>query len=274
MLGPWELVADDGSVTPVVVPGTVAQAFSDRLDERTWVFRALVTAVPDDAELAIDGVATSYEVAVDGTIVLRCRSMFAKHRIPLPEGKPPRARWRTRIVDDGSLRLIRTTLIGRCPGIAPGPPVVGPWRPVTLRTRREPLGLRTRMDGTTGVLTSSTGSTLTCAGVTGVGELRIPDVERWWPHTHGDPVLHDVTVDGRTVARVGFRGDARLADAQALDARQHRRPLGPAVVPVELGGVDRLVGEVPRHRQRAEVDPSAGGGGGVGHRPAVVRERQ
>ncbi|MCU1601191.1 MAG: glycoside hydrolase family 2 protein, partial [Frankiales bacterium] len=235
MLGPWELVADDGSVTPVVVPGTVTQAFTVDLDERTWVFRALVHEVPEDAELAIDGVATSYDVAIDGTVVLSCRSMFARHRIPvtvrvgsvveirclplataLPAEKPARARWRTRIVDDGNLRLIRTTLLGRCPGIAPGPPVVGPWRPVTLRSRSEPLGLQTRMDGTTGVLTSTSTATLTCAGVTGVGELRLPDVERWWPHTHGDPVLHDVTVDGRAVARVGFR-DLRNADPSSLD---------------------------------------------------------
>jgi len=224
VLGPWELVADDGTVAPVVVPGTVTQAFSERLDERTWVFRTEVLAVPDDPELAVEGVATSYEVVVDGVVVARSASMFATHRIPvevrvgstvelrchplataLPEPRPPRARWRTRLVDDGDLRLVRTALLGRCPGIAPGPPVVGPWRPVTLRSREEPLGLRTRLEGTTGVLTSRSARTLTCAGVSGVGELRIPDVAVWWPHTHGEPVLHDVTVDGEVVARVGFR---------------------------------------------------------------------
>ena len=224
VLGPWTLTADDGTTVPVVVPGTVAQAFSDDLDERTWVFGTTVTAVPDDPELVVDGVATSYDVLVDGVPVASSTSMYARHRIPvdvrvgstveirchplataLPVEKPPRARWRSRIVDDGNLRLIRTALLGRCPGIAPGPPVVGPWRPVTLRSRQEPLGLRTRLDGTTGVLTSRSSRTLSCAGVTGVGELRIPDVERWWPHTHGEPVLHDVMADGEVVARVGFR---------------------------------------------------------------------
>ncbi|MCW2708582.1 MAG: glycoside hydrolase family 2 protein, partial [Frankiales bacterium] len=130
--------------------------------------------------------------------------------------KPPRARWRTRIVDDNSLRLVRTTLLGRCPGIAPGPPVVGPWRPVTLETARPALGLRTSMDGTTGVLTSTSDLELTCAGVTGVREVRIPNVDRWWPHTHGDPVLHDVTVAGEVVARVGFRS-LQNADPSSLD---------------------------------------------------------
>jgi beta-mannosidase len=224
VLGPWELVADDGATVPVTVPGTVAQAFQEDLDDREWLFRTTVLAVPDDPELVVDGVATSYDVLVDGTRVAGSTSMYARHRVPvtvrvgsvvevrchplataLPADRPPRARWRTRLVDDGDLRLIRTALLGRCPGIAPGPPVVGPWRPVLLRTRQEPLGLRTRVDGTTGVLTSTSTRTLTCAGVTAVGELRIPDVALWWPHTHGQPVLHDVVADGEVVARVGFR---------------------------------------------------------------------
>ena len=45
------------------------------------------------------------------------------------------------------------------------------------------------------------------------GELRVPDVARWWPHTHGEPALHDVRLvvhgDCGTTAvdagRVGFR---------------------------------------------------------------------
>ena len=46
-----------------------------------------------------------------------------------------RARWRTRVVDDGRLRWIRTSITGRAPGFAPGPPVAGPWRPILLERR-------------------------------------------------------------------------------------------------------------------------------------------
>ncbi len=41
------------------------------------------------------------------------------------------------------------------------------------------------------------------------GTLRIPDVGLWWPHTHGSPTLHAVTIDIGTVridlGEVGFR---------------------------------------------------------------------
>ena len=228
--GPWELEADDGTVVPVVVPGTVTQAHPQALDadERTWVFRTVVTSVPPDPVLVLEGVATAYQVFVDGQPLFSGASMYASVRVPvvvregsvveirclplaaaLPEEKAPRARWRTRLVDNNDLRLIRTTLLGRCPGIAPGPPVVGPWRPVRLESRASEVRLSTRLEGTVGVLSVEGPGEFTCRGVTGTGELRIPDVELWWPHTHGRPVLHEVTrmLDGvsSVVGRVGFR---------------------------------------------------------------------
>ncbi|MFN2536617.1 MAG: hypothetical protein ABR549_00515, partial [Mycobacteriales bacterium] len=224
----------------------------------------------------LGGVATTYEVMDDGVVLLSCRSLYARHRIPvrvqpgsvveirclpladaLPGEKPPRARWRTQLVEDGSLRLIRTTLLGRCPGIAPGPPVVGPWRPVTLESADpdpDPaLGLRTRLDGTTGVLTSSSALPLTCCGVTAVGELRIPDVARWWPHTHGDPVLHAVTVDGAVVARVGFRS-LENADPTALDLVVNGVPVWARGAVWTPPGLLAGVPEDPRHTVRLAVD--------------------
>ena len=240
----WELVADDGTVSAVQVPGTVTQAYPDALDAdlREWVFRTVLADVPPGpVDLVLEGVATSYEVVLDGTTVLRGRSMHEAHTVDvtslahqgcvleirclplataLPDGKPPRARWRSRLVEDNSLRLIRTTLLGRCPGIAPGPPVVGPYRPVSLQTRRPAVSLSATLDGTTGVLTVTGEGTFSCAGVTGTGELRIPDVPLWWPHTHGTPVLHDVarTLNGVStiVGRVGFRSVVN-ACADSLD---------------------------------------------------------
>ncbi len=236
----WQLLADDGTQTPVTVPGTVTQVFPQALDadERPWTFRTVVDEVPAaPVDLVLEGVATSWEAVLDGTVVADGRSMFAATRVDvtslvskgsvleirclplataLPDGRPPRARWRTRLVADNNLRLIRTTLLGRCPGIAPGPPVVGPWRPVRLETRRSAFSVSTRLDGSVGVVTVTGEGVFHCADVSGTSELRLPDVERWWPHTHGEPVLHDVTrtLEGvtTTVARVGFRSVQNASD--------------------------------------------------------------
>ena len=59
------------------------------------------------------------------------------------------------LVDEPRLRWVRTQVLGRAPGFAPGPPVVGPYRPMVLAT--EPAVAVDERSGT------------------------------WWPHTHGTP---------------------------------------------------------------------------------------
>ena len=173
-------------------------------------------------------------------LVIRCLPLTPALEVQ----RKPRARWRTNLVADGRLRWFRTMILGRAPGFAPGPPVVGPWRPVSLVRRRgvvvEALPVRTRLDGDDGVLRSrgavralgrrartdrgrarwrlgrharALETTDGPGGVTFHGELRVPSVRRWWPHTHGEPALHDVRLvvglGAATVAidggRVGFR---------------------------------------------------------------------
>jgi beta-mannosidase len=182
-------------------------------------------------------------------LAIRCRALS-----PLLRGRrKPRARWRTKLVSNGELRWFRTMLLGRAPGFAPGPAAVGPWRPVWLeRPRRvavSELMLRPRVAGDDGVLAvrarlrvagaaSTTGLTVELDGrsgrhttslalareddeLVGHGELRIPSVARWWPHTHGEPALHDVRLvvacASETAAveagRVGFRSLAPGARA-------------------------------------------------------------
>jgi beta-mannosidase len=164
----------------------------------------------------------------------------------LAEPRKPRARWRSALVEDGNLRWYRTSLLGRAPGFSPGPPIVGPWREVAIERRRgvviEDLRVRAIMDGDAGRLTVAASTRTTDAPIDRVrveldgpsgrhatdlpieasaaagsstirGELTIPDVARWWPHTHGVPALHDVrlvvgTRDGELTldaGRVGFR---------------------------------------------------------------------
>ncbi|HEY2717948.1 MAG TPA: hypothetical protein VGI73_17185, partial [Solirubrobacterales bacterium] len=265
---------------PAGVPGTAAAALRDAgrwrpgdehdFDAEDWWFRVRFEAAPaadgEEVVLCLGGVATVHEVFLDGELIHAGDSMFASDGLDvgarLREGgnelaircralgpqlrvrRKPRARWRTALADNG-LRFFRTMLLGRCPGFAPGPAAVGPWRPVWIERRRafavERLELRPRIDGADGELTvrarlrllggglpsaadvvvsgagEAEGSLRISAGGDGVaeleGEIRIAEVARWWPHTHGDPALHEVTVRvagadwelGIDAGRVGFR---------------------------------------------------------------------
>jgi len=272
------------------VPGTAAGVLRDAgnqatesLDSEDWWFRTRFQGgAPEPGEevvLRLGGIATLSEVYLNGQLVVESESMFAAHAVDVgdrlegvnelaircraltPEfavQRKPRARWRTRLVSDGSLRWFRTMILGRAPGFAPGPAAVGPWRQVWLERRRdiavEDLALRTRIEGDDGILAVKArlrelGETPADAveveldgpsgrhvgsleiqrgdrGVTVRGSLRVPSVARWWPHTHGDPALHDVRltvrIGSRSVVvdtgRVGFRtlaaGDRPDTDVQ------------------------------------------------------------
>jgi beta-mannosidase len=269
---------------PCRVPGTAAGALRDAglwqpgdphdFDAEDWWFRTSFVAEPtaagEELRLRLDGIATVADVYLNGELVLESTSMFAAHSLDVGERlggenelvirchallplldapRSPRARWRTRLVADGKLRFFRTMLLGRAPGIAPGPAAVGPWRAVALERRQhlvvEQLTLRPRLENGAGVLSvrallrSPDGASLTAAeveldGPSGVhratlalavadhdgvavvearGELQVADVARWWPHTHGEPVLHDVRLIvsrgeqpvSVAAGRVGFR---------------------------------------------------------------------
>ncbi|TPW32807.1 glycosyl hydrolase 2 galactose-binding domain-containing protein [Pararhizobium mangrovi] len=160
----------------------------------------------------------------------------------------PRARWRPAMIDEQKLRLVRTTLLGHMPGWSPKFDIVGPWRPVRLVSAGEEATildhtLRADLEGTTGRLAvvldladpdlAAAPASVTCAGVTAdlerqaptrlVADVAIPDVAAWWPHTHGAPVLHPVTVhlDGaeHALGRVGFR---RIVLDRGADGRDFR----------------------------------------------------
>jgi beta-mannosidase len=176
---------------PARVPGTAAGALRDAgrwqpgeprdLDGEEWWFRTSFDARPlapgEEAVLHLDGIATVAEVHLNGEPLLQSESMFEEHALSLgerlrehneltircralapllAESRRPRARWRTRLVGERNLRFFRTMLLGRAPGFAPGPAVVGPWREVWLERRKgvvvEELALRPRVDGRRGVL--------------------------------------------------------------------------------------------------------------------------
>jgi beta-mannosidase len=172
---------------------------------------------------------------------------------PLLAGRRrPAARWRSRIVYSGNLRWYRTMMLGRSPDYARGPAPVGPWRPVRLE-RLEAIGVeelvvRPRLEGDDGVaavrvrargcedpvaavLGEHRAELRPAAGGWHEAELRIPDVERWWPHTHGEPALHELSIEigGEPVARrrIGFRSLTWAEDiaADGLDLHVNGIPV-------------------------------------------------
>jgi beta-mannosidase len=247
----WEAArgAEPSEWVPARVPGTAAAAFGPDaadFDAEDWWFRTRFGAEPGEATLRFGGIATVAEVLLNGEPILESESMFVAHAVrvtvrevnelvircrplrPLLDvPRRPRARWRTQLAE-GNLRFFRTTLLGRAPGFAPGPAPVGPWRPVTLERHPQPAAARIRveLDGEDGVIHAD--GEIVCEGRSGEGELRLPGVERWWPHTHGEPRLYEVRV-GDTVRRVGFRalqpGPDYDVDADALALRVNGVPV-------------------------------------------------
>lgn len=307
---------------PVAVPGPAGEPVPDDPDTAdTWfhaAFRMDRAQAGEEIRLRAGGLATLVDVDLDGTRVIESGSMYATHDVDvtslvggdhvltlrcralteaLAVRRRPRARWRTRLVRDNDLRWIRTSILGRAPGFAPGPPLVGPWQPIWLERRRlvavDALRVRTALDGDAGVVRVTV--TLRALGpdgisaaelrlggpngehrsaialrpvrgddrtVRGEASLRVPDVERWWPHTHGRPSLHDVrlavTTGDRTVdveaGRVGFR---TLAPGPAAGHDLERDGLSLRVndVPVFARGAvwTPLPGAVPADAAAADV---------------------
>ncbi|WP_375465505.1 glycoside hydrolase family 2 protein [uncultured Methylobacterium sp.] len=270
--GPWELVLTEpgacaspadasarGGWIPATVPGTVAAALraagrwsesepSPIHDRDVW-YRTRFHGRGRE-RLCFAGLATLAEVWFDGALVLSARSMFLAHEVEVEASgtvefalcfralgaelaRPNRrGRWRPRLATPGSLRHVRTSLLGFMPGWCPAIDLVGPYRPVTRHAldagpRVIAADLRAELDGTTGrlrlrldlagcaapTLALRCGEARTVLDATAPGRfdgaLLIPEVALWWPHTHGEPHLHPVEaeIDGHRLdlGRVGFR---------------------------------------------------------------------
>jgi beta-mannosidase len=263
------------------VPGTAAGALraaglwsldgpERRFDAHDFWYRTrfdLPAGTPlDGAVLEFDGLATHCEVWLNGALISRCDNMYQAHTAPAThlrtghnelllrflaldgvlKKRLPRPRWRAPMIENQQLRWHRTTVLGRTPGWSPPVAPVGPWKPVRLRTRSQPLEqlqLRAELAGSTGVvrfdarmrdaasLRHATLQLLDGAAIAASVAIRVsgdsvqatleaPGVSAWWPHTHGQPQLHVVQLAGVDVqgnaftlplGRVGFRSITRPA---------------------------------------------------------------
>ncbi|MGF6777662.1 glycosyl hydrolase 2 galactose-binding domain-containing protein [Paraburkholderia sp. GAS334] len=172
------------------------------------------------------------DIELNGTAAL---ALCFRSITPALEARRSRARWRPRLVSPPTLRNVRTTLLGHMPGWCPPLQAAGPWRPVELLGGSphafDTVDLSSRVEGNNGVVSltltfideqiSMPAAQLTCGGVdatlawrdkrTLTGSLRVPNANRWWPHTHGVASLYDVALKLGDVpasiglGRVGFR---------------------------------------------------------------------
>ncbi|NKE76676.1 beta-mannosidase [Ochrobactrum sp. J50] len=217
-------------------------------NQDAWYFLDL-EETPGPATLHFGGLATICDIFFNGELLLQTDSMFLSQDLPVTltgkdelalcfralaprlNQKGPRARWRTQLMNTQGLRLVRTTALGYMPGWCPEVHAVGPWRPVTIsRPDAETISgiaIRARLsetgDGELEASFSYSGKaeilTLHCAGQQATCEqqngdqwtarLTLSNIEPWWPHTHGNPTLHDVELSldevTRSLGRTGFR---------------------------------------------------------------------
>ncbi|MEX3999185.1 glycoside hydrolase family 2 protein [Paraburkholderia sp. EG285A] len=152
---------------------------------------------------------------------------------PALAARRARARWRPRLVSPPTMRNVRATLLGHMHGWCPPLQAAGPWRPIELISDApdaiHSASLAASMQGDDGLVEltlrfvhahdCAMPAAMRCAGAQAAlvwqdthtvrGVLRVPAPERWWPHTHGTPVRHAVTLQlgDRAIALgdVGFR---------------------------------------------------------------------
>lgn len=197
--------------------------------------------------LTSDNMFRAHEVPLSGLapqneLLLRFRSL--DHSLT---AKRPRPRWKAPMIENQQIRWFRTTVLGRTPGWSPPAAAVGPWRDVWIERRKavelSNITVRAGLQGEQGLLDLGvdieplpgcsvvsatlileradrrhvTPLTLDTSGRRAIGTLSIPDVEKWWPHTHGVPATYDTRIEIRVqrsghedvctvdLAPIGFR---------------------------------------------------------------------
>lgn len=208
--------------------------------------------------LASDSMFVTHDLDIElhgsATLALCFRSLT-----PALAAKRSRARWRPRLVTPSTLRNVRTTLLGHMPGWCPSVQAVGPWRPIEMLTdvphASDTIDLTSRLEDDDGVVSltlhflhphdvDTCTASLNCGGVvsslqwhdayTLTGSVRVPHVECWWPHTHGEPTLYPLTLQlddecviSQSLGSIGFRSIEvdRGADGAGFALRVNGTPV-------------------------------------------------
>jgi beta-mannosidase len=284
-----------------------------KLDEQEFWYRTSIVgeAVPTGEQiwLELDGLATLAEVFWNGERILQSESMFQQHRCCLTtdwrsenelvivfrsltaavkqkRGKLPTARWKTRMVAEQQLRWFRTTLLGRAPGFAASPTIVGPWREIRVVKQRlfrlDGICWRSRLDSGANVSGSADGiveirfdvetldpSNPLIGGRIRVGGdtaeinqnqacLKVPKVSWWMPHTHAEStVLYSAQLELDFADGSKWIADQRQIGFRSVDWQE---PLQLKIngLPIFLRGVIWTPTEPENVRPRLQLLKDAG----------------
>ena len=219
-------------------------------------YRTTITG-DGEAILRFDQLATIADVYLDDRLILSSHNMFVAYEVEVALAgthalqiafrsldaylatKEGRARWQPSLAHPPALRFVRRLLLGRLPAWRPPIHAVGPTRGVALVAAGDLRIVERRVTATIedgdGLLDLSVRLSTPVEGwVTarcgtfdfvlvdeGDGSLRgraeVPNVARWWPHTHGTPALYPVFIYCGAVefaiGKVGFRTIAVDRDA-------------------------------------------------------------
>ena len=229
---------------------SVDDAFDFDADD--WWFRCTFAASRGARCLRFGGIATIADVWLNDSHILHTDNMFHRHEVDVDVAahnelivvcrsvkdlltkRRPRPQWRTKLVESQNLRWVRTSFLGRIPSMPPQCAAVGMWRPVTLVAPADVV-VESFLPGLVdGVATMSISLRAGAADISNAwlhiddqrhrldlvdddgrltATLTVPDVEPWFPATHGAPRLYSTTlvadVNGttRTIATrsLGFR---------------------------------------------------------------------
>ncbi len=132
------------------------------LDALDWWFRSALLDQSDSAQwMQTDGLSVGTQVFADDAPIFTSETANVPVTLRIPVGtstiwmrfpslhahldslravdRTHRARWRTRLVKDQRLRLVRTPLLGRMPGWNPPLPIIGSHGPMRLAAQRRPI---------------------------------------------------------------------------------------------------------------------------------------
>lgn len=205
-----------------------------------------------DGQLAAQSRSMFKPLRLDVNLPAGCEILLHFHALDEAiKTAPRRARWRPMMIEPNGLRHIRTTALGSMDGWCPEGRPTGPYRPIVAvhcapgrLTSREIETCEIRTEWMEGegqlslLLHLNAGSPaqhlrLTCAGESldllpdssgyFAGALTLPGIAPWWPHTHGEPALHEAffELDGTRfeLGKTGFRAIEIDRDKDGLGFR-------------------------------------------------------